>query len=584
MKIVNPFQAMMLAAIIMFSVSGCFDDEDYIDVTTVLPDPYEIVTSTLHGLVVDENDVPVAGARVTLFNEQHPHVLESDQNGRFLLVDGRIPRQTTIRVSSSEGSAQQGMSMVPNQVNFKKIKVYNYDFTGTINGERGGDIHYNGMLLRFPPNAVVDEFTKEPWTEDVRVDVRFISPNDPQFLDQFIGDFSGVDRNGNRQALVSAGMLTSRWLGGDITLQVADEKNVELFIPNTILDLQFGGTPLLWSYDEQLGIWIESENPVSRNVDGLWTNIPGGGTWNFDYKVDPIDISGKLVFNVSGNAQENLAGHHKIFLGNEDIGKRGGYSASNGEFVFNNFPKDEPFTLTVLDDCENTLFQSDFGPSDRNKKLPDIEIDLSHDPVQITGTVLDCNAQLLQAGLVEIKLHTGQTHYQIIQNGQISIQFETLCATDDPVQLSIIDRATLEQSFQHIIPLSDGDVDLSQIMICDVPEVYFQYHIEGEQFVDCHDPIIYLTSESYGCGDFLITTPGLNATGNYFDNLISIFLGARAFIHAATENFAVTITEFNDQPGGFIAGNISGTVREQISLDTYGPNKNITGKFRIKVN
>jgi len=193
-------------------------------------------------------------------------------------------------------------------------------------------------------------------------------PTDEDLAQLMIGDLSGINFQGNLVTLRTMGMIQVELIaedGSELNIVPQLPATLRFPIPEEVRSAALPTIPL-WSYDENGGVWVE-EGEAFLNGNFYEGEVTHFSSWNVDFFMDPIEITGVVSFTVEENtgAEGTIGGSFlQIYVSSERIGRKGGWLCDDGSFRFFNFPKDEVFDLTILSRCDDILFQETFGPFD----------------------------------------------------------------------------------------------------------------------------------------------------------------------------------------------------------------------------
>jgi len=144
--------------------------------------------------------------------------------------------------------------------------------TLTVSGSAGGTVtEPGGANITFPAAGLVGP-TGAPYTGTANVSVKTFVPGDPNFVNCFPGEFTGV-QNGTETGLISYGYLTVRLTDASgQPLNLAAGKTATVKIP--INSAQDPGTPTIpfWYLNETTGKW-DYGGLATRSTDGLYYQL-----------------------------------------------------------------------------------------------------------------------------------------------------------------------------------------------------------------------------------------------------------------------------------------------------------------------
>ena len=580
-------QTLLLSMIIIFvlGLASCYDDQIIDEMITDRPEPQELKDATLYGRVYGEfSDVILSNAEVTILNGDVVTKTQTDDSGYFLFPEVKVPRSVYISVAhDGYFVGRRRFDVISNKVNFYRIDMIQKNIFPSIDAKTGGVIIEGSTELTVPPNALVTA-DNNLYQGTVHAAIGY----------NMIGDFSGHATDGEFQALKTLGMITIQLFtddGRSLKLAEGIKAGLKVLINHLAIDRSIDTVPL-WSFDENIGLWTEaSQATLSGGGDvvfGLGL-LPSLGSWNFDYKVDPIDLSGQVdITYTNGSAKSNL-GRTQVFIENRALGRRGGFTAPDGSYIFNNFPKDETFTLTVLNHCDELLSEKEFGPFSSDAIIDDIQINRAYEKIELAGKVQNCGDQPIEKGLVLVRPKGEEVYISQFENGAFSMTLDKNCiGNGEYIELSFMDVAsgTITKEFV-LTEILETDYDMGSVIICPETKEHVQFAIDGFPNEKCLLPFINLqpstTYSHMGCGNTIISIFNFSNKGIYqADNIdIDIELESDLYTHTDPKDFLINITNFSTVSGESIDGTITGKVRKTLVGGLYGPPIPITGSFRI---
>jgi len=465
-----------------------------------------------------------------------------------------------------------------------------------------------------PANGIIDE-NGNAYTGNVNVAMAWIDPSAEDLAQRMVGDLSGIDENGNERSLGSYGMLQIELLdetGKELNLGNGSEAELIFPVPASMQGNAPETIPL-WSYDEDMGTWIQEGTAAYAN--GVYTGkVSHFSSWNVDCMTDPIEMKGQVVWQRGSDLE--AGSYLQLYVCSEKIGRKGGWLCDDGSFLFYNFPKGETFQLKVLDRCGNTLFEKDYGAYDEDTDLGQIQIvataNTSHNLVKIVGNAVDCDGNALTRGYVSTD-YTGngpqtKTIFPLNENGNFEFTLD-LC-DNTTVNFTVVDTDNILTSTPQSLNDTENSWTFADISVCGGLTDYVEVSINNEASVvylsggfvaksDFLIALVYSRGDSLGFADLnfsldmpfpIIGAPELNTPflapwGSYRVGDL-----ANPTVYSTTEagtQLELTFTKFDIAPGGFAEGFFNGTITNMILIDgepdAPGDIVPISGSFSVPI-
>lgn len=406
---------------IIFSLTACDKDEDFIENSENVNAKYssresesseidnklheytmqyngEYVEANFIGRIIDENDEPIKGARITLGEQEK----ETDQNGIVLFSDAKVQQYFAHVRAFADGYLDGSRVMVPNfddgnQNNFT-IKLFKFNEVASIDSEKGGEVSFDSGIgegfLSFNPG-----FTDESGNQyhgDIAVSINYLDPLNPDTANTMPGDLYGITQDFEQVALGSYGMIQVE-LRGDSgeKLQIIDPAKLRMPIHPDQIATATNEVPM-WSFNEYAGVWYE-ETIAHRDGNHYVTEVPHFSFWNCDAPFPVVNFSATVIDATSSNPLSGLS-VEIIYNGFS----RFAITDASG-IVSGKLPANQMMTLKIVDSCGNIIhFDSSFGPFTTSTS---ITIPVTVTPTQafsLSGTVQDCSTLPITNGYVTL--------------------------------------------------------------------------------------------------------------------------------------------------------------------------------------
>ncbi len=563
--------------------NSCVKDEDIPGTTTiVLPDSKELIVTNIFGLVVDENELPLANSEVLLKTDAGFEATTTDEEGIFKYFNVRVVREGAFLKVRQDGKFEgfRKMNVTPQSYNYTKIKLLDKTIVGSVSSTSGGTVsHPSSAKLKLSANSVRYENGGE-YTGNVNVAMSWIDPTADDLPARMVGDLSGVDIDGQEVVLGTYGMLNVELLadnGDELQLKDGSPATLSFPVPAEIRS-QAPATIPLWSYNEDLGFWLEDGSATLQ--DGFYVgDVSHFSSWNCDYKGERISVTGKVIARNS-SSEDVDAPFLQIYVEVEGILNRGGFLDSSGEFEFYNFPANVEFTLTILDRCGSIIFEEQFGPYAEDTDLGTIVVQATGDNfVTISGAGNDCDGNAVTDGYVQFKLDNSSFIYPLESDGTFEIVVNVCDETSGSISLIDIDNA--KASTPQAVDLTASPIDVSILEACDELPSFLDVDIDGENAFLFLDVVASFTNPQGEDDRLNIYSEYADSTSNdyYFANInvsnvtgvgsysnVNGYFGIETqekFYQLDSESTTMEITQFGENPGDLIRGTFTGQASGQ---------------------
>lgn len=549
---------------------------------TVTADP---ITVVLQGNVVDENNLPVAGAIV----EAGGKTTTTHAGGYFRIERAVLDKKTSLVTITKEGyfkgirsfSATEGS----NQVN---IRLVPKSVAGSIPASSGGTVTLgNGSQVYLAPNSVVEESTGADYTGTVTVYAAFIDPQAEGIAETVPGSFTGIAGNGKRVLLDSYGMMAVQLEGGQgQKLQVRSGASATLTMPVTRLSAP-SSIPL-WYVDEKTGLWMEEGN-ATKQGSNYTCPVKHFSFWNCDYPFEAAILD--LALHTSKG--EPLV-YTTVKITVETLGPDGGATAygvtdSTGK-VKGYVPANKNLALDVLDRCNNSIYHQIIGAISINSSLGIIKVPAgTPNIVTITGRLVNCTNDPVSNGYAIVSIDNMVRYAKVNNDGGFSLSFIDCNNTGAPAGIVAVDYKTNQQGVKNISlvkPLTaTGD-----LLACGTSaEQYFRYNVDGIDYAFAFPFPDSVSVFSQPTGTEVIMSSGdysryvsfsfiANQAGTY---PLTVFTIYGKGINGAVRMPSITtvISKYAVNFGEFYEGSLSGAYKD---TSANGVQHNITATYKLR--
>lgn len=345
-----------------------------------------MISTTIAGVVNDENGSPVSDADVTVsMNGVIKNSIKTNKFGTFMIKDVSVPSSRCFIICKKNGYFTGSRAEIPNagRITEMRLTMQSNATTHTVNATTGGKISIGSASISFPANAFVTS-AGAPYTGTVNVAAKFLDPTSATFYNSFAGDMTATRTDGSQTELLSYGVL--RVLIKDDSgneLKLAAGKTATLTYPLAAsMQKNAPASMPLWYFEEKLGMWKE-EGSVAKTGNTYSGDVAHFSEWNCDFPGETGTVKGR----VACSTDEGISG---IYV---TVGERKVMTDLEGYFSCR-VPVNMDFTISIHSAENSSLTAPDMKvtalTAGENRTLNDIK--LSSCPATITGTIVDCNS------------------------------------------------------------------------------------------------------------------------------------------------------------------------------------------------
>ncbi len=438
------------------------------------------VTSSIRGVVVNENDIPVMGASVTLGS----NTATTNAYGIFEFTNKSMSQNNAYIKVSKTGyfTGNRNMMVTANKTQLTRIKLLPKTTTGTINATSGGIVTLaSGTKVTFPTSAIVDA-SGAAYTGTVNVAMAYLNPTATDLASTMVGDLRGIATTGGERVLETYGMvgveLTSTT---GQTLKLATGKLAEISSPiPTALQATAPSTIQLWHFDETKGRWIE-EGTATKIGNNYVGQVAHFSFWNYDIGGSPINLCVTVL--TPTNAPINNA-TVRIRRASNPASMSYGYTDATGNvcgLVFRN----EALVLEVLDRCGSVIYTQNIGPYTANASVTVTATIPATSTIILTGNVTNCSNAAVTNGSVFIATNNGY-HYTAPVNASGAFSISIINCAGSLINYTAlpIDNTALQQGATVGGSATNGTFNLGTLQACGTSsQQYVNTLIDGVPYV-----------------------------------------------------------------------------------------------------
>jgi hypothetical protein len=555
----------------------------------------ERVTGGINGIVINENNQPVAGATV----RSGTQTTTTDRYGVF--------RFRNIQLSKANGTVSVEMNgyfksfrsfvSVEGRINNVRIKMLPKSNNGSIDAAAGGNVTLaSGAKVQLPANGVTDA-AGNAYTGNVNVAMTWIDPSSADLPFTVMGDLRGVLTNGSERGLSTFGMIGVELTGATgQPLKIATGKTADLSFPIPASLIAAAPDSIdLWHFDEATARW-KQEGKAGKTGNMYMAKVSHFSFWNCDAPFPLIDLCMSFK-DADGSPLNNVQVRIKRLV-NGTYGY--GRSDSTGNLC-GKVPKNENLELQLLDICGNPFYTQAIGPFTDNATLPVITVTIpAAASLTITGTVTTCANTNATNGAAAIYLEGGHQYTVPVTNGTFSVTIPRCNTNTLTFSVIGVDYAALQQSAPFTGSGSTGIVNAGTLQACGTSSLQFiEVMIDGAPFTIA-TPADYINyNDSTAAAPYMFrtwitgarqnssTAPGgiqfsfrhnqAVATGLPLDFLyVSAGAGMSNSQLFAPGAATLNATSFGAAPGGFVEGGFT------VQMTLGGSPRTVVCNFRVR--
>lgn len=434
--------------------------------------PNVTLESSVVGFVLDEDGNGLMGATVSLGS----FTTTTNEIGVFSFVDQLMSKNSSYVLVQKDGyflGSRKFSTELDGQANIT-IQLIEAELTEVISAQTGGEVNIESSSIDLPQGDYITQ-DGASFSGQVGVYAKWLDPTDPATFDQMPGELTGVDTEGNLNALATFGMIAVELRnesGEYLNLPEGKTATIRMEVPNELLGFAPSTIPL-WHFNDLTGNWEEEgeANLVGNQYVG---EVDHFSFWNCDLPLPLVEITGTIESNSSAyeGAKFKIMDLNSGFCAFSYSGE-GGYFAGK-------VPAGGDLLIYVYGGCGQVIDVIEIGAIFENTNLGTIAFQMTLETVTVSGTFENCMEGNFELSFVFVETSDAQYAIQVNSDGSFSQEFPA-CGTPEVVDVYGVDFANLlisevQQSFFN------GELDL-QIEACEEfiePEVFIDY--EGKSW------------------------------------------------------------------------------------------------------
>ncbi len=548
------------------------------------------IISTLQGNVLDENDQPATGVKISAGTK----ITITDSRGYFRIIDAILDKNASLIIAEQPGYFKSFRTFkATSGVNQVVIKLIKKSLAGTADATAGGNVTLsNGAKIALSSNSVTSA-TGAAYSGNINVYAAFIDPTSNDIGKTVPGSFMGDDKDNKRVVLSSYGMLAVELeSSAGEKLQIKPGSTATLTIPIPLSKLSSSpATISLWYIDEHTGIW--KEQGTAKKIGNTYVgDVKHFSYWNCDISLPGISFT--ATFKTSDDVRLTNT-YVTVRLANDTNGYAHGYTDSLGQ-VSGIIPANENLVLEVYDECYKVAYSKNIGPFTQNTDLGSISISNSTPSlVTIKGKLVSCSSTPVSNGYAILYFNNMVYNLNTNANGEFITSFFTCSVMAETCSIIGVDETTRQQGTLQTITLIPQITDAGDVTACGISSSEFiNYTLDNKDYVISNAANDSFNAYTYaGFGALLYTSvlgkhsannfltfafTGDGIAGVYPLNMINVIAYNSTIL---VKPFNVTITSFPQNIGEFYEGNFAGKFNDSLALSVK---HDIKCSFRIRKN
>ena len=515
----NTRNIILLLSLIFISFSSCRKDTLTTETIKTPTEPEINIESTINGFITDRNGVPLPEVQVSILDAS----TLTNEFG-FFEITGLVNEKFAVIKAEKTGYFDQFENLIPsrNATSRTRIQMTEKDISQSLASNTGGAVSIgNNSSVQFQANSFVDE-QGNPYNGNVNVYSFYIDPTHFDNDQIMPGNLTARNINNELRVLESYGMVNVVLEGdGGQKLDINKSATLTIEVPNSILSTAPSEIPL-WYFDEEKGLWMEEGKATLQN--GKYVGEVEHFTfWNCDVPQTLTQVTGQIVDD-QGVALlrvriKNLETGAKFTTWTNDTGGFDGFVPQNVNLL-----------LEIIDICGTTvLFSQNIGPfSTPVEDLGTFNISSNTEFSLVTGTLVNCNQEPIENGMVYFKIVTHSFYEQTTTNA--AGEFSALIPTCDLSEIKIfgVDPSTELVSATQTLQVSPN-IDAGNLTVCtsiDPSLGEVEINVDGftpKVFDNCTVSIqgngyVFTYYEDLGAGDTIFYYFNIiNGTGDIFN-------------------------------------------------------------------
>lgn len=583
---------MLLATLLVFNSCQKIIDEITPPEQGEIWNNSEMTNASFTGQVLKEDGSPLDGATVSTGT----HSITTDVDGFFYFSNISTPKKATVIRVQKLGyfKAFRTIRVIPNEDNQAKIMIMELPVAKTFDAGVASTVTIdNGGSIDFPANAIIDQFTNQPYTGNVTVFAKWIDPSSNNLPFLVPGDLRGINNIGAEEGLTTYGMQGVELYGDNgQPLQLGNGKKATVVFPLPSSHASAApNTVPLWHFDEVQGMWIE-EGAATKNGSEYSGAVSHFSFWNCDYGGPIVNFTCTLVDGsnnpVSGAIVELDPSSSSLWTGS-------GFTNSNG-VTSGGLPVNETFNMSYIPSgcsySSPSTFIQTFSSTTTNVNLGTITVSNSSAPSIVTGVVQDCSNAVLANAPLKLLIGSDLLTATTNSSGQFSFSVNCLTASTSAV-ITAFDPANTVNGSSNITINPGVTTNVGAVAACGTQNDFIIIDVTNPPATT---PTTYTIIQPNGTFNQNYSTITGISGSDYVSNPNIPLFASFAFDGPQTVAGIHNLTQYydsNDSTGtnsaavvsltnyGAIGSKISGSFTTTVNGTTYYNNATVNCSFRV---
>jgi hypothetical protein len=399
MLLKKPAAWYIFALIAAFGVLLACKKEKSVDNGLNTPDQPVMVSASLQGRVLNENQEPVQGA----FVYTGAHTTTTDINGSFLIENLITDANATTVHIEKEGyfNGSRTITASDKKLHFVQVELLPKKTGASFTNATGGTVQLQNCKLQFAANQVLRN-NNAVYNGTVNIAYAYLNPESSNFHSIMPGDLRGITTTGKETGLESFGMIAVELLGAGgekLHLDSTKATTLTLTIPASQLSSAPASIPL-WYFQEETGLWKEEGSAVKQGGAYVGT-VKHFSFWNCDASFPLVDFKARFQ-DQQGTALGNLQIEIKAKSG---TAQASAFVAADGS-ISGKIPANTALELKVIQyPCKTELYKTNLGPYSQEADLGIIKVTVStQNQVVLKGSITNCSGANVTEGFVNVDI------------------------------------------------------------------------------------------------------------------------------------------------------------------------------------
>lgn len=563
--------------------SGCSDSG-----TDPGPGDTGNVKTTISGTVLDESNMPLAGAQVSIAGQSN---IVTNASGTFIFSEINVPKGRFVVNVSKTGYFNGSVADAPKAGGTSNIRVYlmTAGVTQTVDATTGGEATLsNGSGVKLTASTITNADGSD-YTGNVNVSLGYLDPTSENFANLIPGGDMQAQRSDNSSAtLYSYGIIKVEMKndqGNELKIKSGNQSEITVDIPPS-MEASAPATIPLWHYDSNTGLWKE-EGVATKQGDKYVGMVGHFSDWNCDVPEGTATVRG-LVVDCNNTPVPGI---------NVKIGQASATTGIDGRFE-RRVPANTAFDVQVLGGRNFGLSSTPVSvPALAEGAVRDVGTLTVQCPVYVRGTIRCSTA--VKFGQVVISWEGGyNTQYtdtdgkfniptDLGKNAQISIftsdnRFKNMNITTPSVPGQVLDLGVIEVCDQVVtgdnkFTINGGGFNNRTFTFASDTSQVFGYYLPD-------DSLTYIWMQQVSGTDTIIFWTAFTGTviGSPLEINMWIYHNSKIYIaypQLPGTMAAINITRYSGI-GGLIEGTFSGTLLD-LTGGTMGSVTLTNGQFSV---